>query len=425
VNRDAVTPDWPSTPGAIPLGDGRLARALHRPADVAALCDVVRAEAEQGGAVYPQGGCTGLHYGSPPARPGAAVDLTALAGVVDYPHADMTITVQGGMTVAALRGVLAEQNQRLLFDIPRADRATIGGALATAVCGPRRFGLGRPRDSIIGVSFVTSNAVEVKGGGRVVKNVAGYDFPKLLTGSLGSLGIITQATLKVRPLPAASALMWLSVGFPEQLDAHLAALATSALRPVAFDFLNPSAAQIIGEPFGLGRPTWTLVVGIEDDANSVAWQVDRFRDEVGGSEVEVLRDEAAAPLWSALTEFQVDDLGRLACSASLRPSRVAAFLADLPPGRWAAQAHAGSGAVRLHATGEWDEDEAAAVVAAKRAEAVREGGNLIVTRCPTAWKPRLRVWGEPRRDWALGRAIKAALDPKGVMNPGRFVGEDG
>jgi len=218
------------------------------------------------------------------------------------------------MTVAALRGVLAEQNQRLLFDIPRADRATIGGALATAVCGPRRFGLGRPRDSIIGVSFVTSNAVEVKGGGRVVKNVAGYDFPKLLTGSLGSLGIITQATLKVRPLPAASALIWFPVDGPEQLDARLAALAASALRPVAFDFLNPSAARLVGEPLGLGRPAWTLVVGIEDDANSVAWQVDRFRDEVGGLGVEVLRDEAAAPLWSALTEFQVDEPGPLACS---------------------------------------------------------------------------------------------------------------
>ena len=96
----------------------------------------------------------------------------------------------------------------MLIDIPQADRATLGGVFATNTCGPRRFGLGRPRDQIIGVSFVTSEGIEVKGGGRVVKNVAGYDLPKLLTGSMGTLGIITQMTLKVTPLPEASAIVW-------------------------------------------------------------------------------------------------------------------------------------------------------------------------------------------------------------------------
>ena len=98
--------------------------------------------------------------------------------MIDYPHADMTITVEAGITAAALRAVLAEQNQRLLIDVPQADRATLGGVFATNTCGPRRFGLGRPRDQIIGVSFVTSEGVEVKGGGRVVKNVAGLRLPQ-------------------------------------------------------------------------------------------------------------------------------------------------------------------------------------------------------------------------------------------------------
>ena len=100
------------------------------------------------------------------------------------------------------------QQQRLLVDAPFPDRATLGGIYATNTSGPRRFGAGRPRDQIIGVSFVTSEGVVVKGGGRVVKNVAGYDFPKLLTGSLGTLGIITQLTLKVRPIPEKSAIAW-------------------------------------------------------------------------------------------------------------------------------------------------------------------------------------------------------------------------
>lgn len=412
---------WPDAPGAGPLGDGRYAAAVRRPTTVAELCEAVKAEAAAGGAVYPQGGRTGLDFGLPPARPGAAVDLTALADVVDYPHADMTITVRAGMTVAALQSVLDEHHQRLLFEVPQADRATVGGALATGVCGPRRLGLGRPRDSIIGVSFVTAAGVEVKGGGRVVKNVAGYDFPKLLTGSLGSLGIITQATLKVRPRPAASALIWLTADRPEPLDARVAAFNTSSVRPTAIEILDPSASKALGGPVGLKGGSWTLIVGLEDDVDSVAWQVDRFRREVG-VDFDVLRDEASVPLWSALAAFQADD-APLACTASLRPSRIAAFLAGLRPGRWALQAHAGNGVVRMRGLGEWTEAEAAEAVDAARAAAVRDGGNLVVARCPTAWKPRLRVWGEPRGDWALGRKIKAALDPNGLMNPGRFAGE--
>ena len=149
-----------------------------------------------------------------PGRPGVAIDTRSLGRVIDYPHADMTITVEAGITAAALRAVLAEQNQRLLIDVPQADRATLGGVFATNTSGPRRFGLGRPRDQIIGVSFVTSEGVVVKGGGRVVKNVAGYDFPKLLTGSMGTLGIITQMTLKVRPMPEASAIVWVPFDQP-------------------------------------------------------------------------------------------------------------------------------------------------------------------------------------------------------------------
>ncbi len=205
---------WPDPPAGGLLGDGRLATARRRPANLDELCQAVGESATGGLAVYPQGGTTALDYGGIPGRPGVAIDIRSLCQVIDYPHADMTVTVQAGITAAALQAVLAEHNQRLLIDIPLPDRATLGGVYATNTCGPRRFGLGRPRDQIIGVSFVTSEAIEVKGGGRVVKNVAGYDFPKLLTGSMGTLGILTHMTLKVRPKPEASAFLWLPVREP-------------------------------------------------------------------------------------------------------------------------------------------------------------------------------------------------------------------
>ena len=131
----------------------------------------------------------------------------------------------------------------MLVDAPDPDRATLGGIYATNTSGPRRYAAGRPRDQIIGVSFVTSEGVVVKGGGRVVKNVAGYDFPKLLTGSMGTLGIITQLTLKVRPIPEASAIVWVPFWNPKSLADALDQLNTSGTRPVALELFNGSALE--------------------------------------------------------------------------------------------------------------------------------------------------------------------------------------
>src|SRR5262249_39620905 len=148
-----------------------------------------------------------LNFGLPPTRPGIAVDLRGLAQVIDYPARDMTITVQAGVTLAQLREVLAAENQRLPIDVPRAEQATLSGALAANVSGPRRYGFGTLRDYVIGISVVNDEGQEVKAGGRVVKNVAGYDLCKLHIGALGTLGIITQVTLKLKPRPEETALV--------------------------------------------------------------------------------------------------------------------------------------------------------------------------------------------------------------------------
>ena len=200
---------WPDSPAGGTLGDGRFALATVRPDDVDALCQTVREQVAPGPRHLSARGPDRARLRRR-SRAGPAWRSTprAINRLIDYPFADMTITVEAGMTLSALRAILAEQHQRVLVDAPHPDRATLGGIYATNTSGPRRFGAGRPRDQIIGVSFVTSEAVVVKGGGRVVKNVAGYDFPKLLTGSMGTLGIITQLTLKVRPIPEASAIVW-------------------------------------------------------------------------------------------------------------------------------------------------------------------------------------------------------------------------
>ena len=156
---------WPDLPAGGTLGDGRSALADFRPDDVDAAPPAVREQVAQGRAIYPQGGGTALDYGGIPWPAGGGHRHPAIDRLIDYPFADMTITVEAGMTLSALRAILAEQRQRLLVDAPHADRATLGGIYATNTTGPRRFAAGRPRDQIIGVSFVTSEGVVVKGAG--------------------------------------------------------------------------------------------------------------------------------------------------------------------------------------------------------------------------------------------------------------------
>jgi glycolate oxidase FAD binding subunit len=414
---------WPDSPTGGRLGDGRFASATDRPESVDALRQCVVDRVAAGQAIYPQGGGTALDYGGTPRLPGVAVDLRAIDRVIDYPAADMTITVEAGVTMSRLAAILAEKKQRLLVDAPQPDRATLGGVYATNTSGPRRFGAGRPRDQIIGVSFVTSDGALVKGGGRVVKNVAGYDFPKLLTGSLGTLGILAQLTVKVRPIPEASALVWVPYPNVTSLGSALDRLNTSGTRPLAIEVLNPAAVRLAGEALGLPQGEWALIVGFEDNAPSVAWQIDRLMIELGKTNVVILEGPKAAPLWSALTEFQAVEVGPLSFVANLRPSSLAQFVRDADPDLWALQLHAGNGIVRGHALESPAIEVLEREIVRLRAAAVRDGGNLVLSRCPAGEKERLRVWGEPRPDWALAERVKNALDPKGVMNPGRFVGK--
>src|SRR5262249_3651798 len=150
-----------------------------QPRSVQEVGDLIRRAAANDHAIYPLGGQTMLDFGLPPARPGLGVDLSHLNQVIDYPARDMTITVQAGITLARLQELLRGENQRLAIDVPRADQPTLGGAVATNTSGSRRYGCGTLRDYVIGISVVNDQGQEVKAGGRVVKNVAGYDMGKL------------------------------------------------------------------------------------------------------------------------------------------------------------------------------------------------------------------------------------------------------
>jgi glycolate oxidase FAD binding subunit len=391
----------------------------HQPGNVTEVGELVRQAAATGQAIYPAGGQTQWDLGLPPAKPGILLDTRRLDQVIDYPARDMTITVQAGITVARLQAILAGEKQRLPIDVPHGDRATVGGILAANVSGPRRYGWGTLRDYVIGISVVNDLGHEIKGGGRVVKNVAGYDLCKLFVGSLGTLGIITQVTFKVRPRPAEQA-MFAFLCPPSDLDAALVQLHATRTRPVAIELLNPAAAAALAERLHESWPReWTIVVGFEDNPDALKWQVGQLIKEVGGRySVSGTLGGCADPVWQGLIDFAGTGEGRLSFKAGLPPASAASFCVEtmrvLEPMRL--QAHAGNGIVVGHCLGE----DIVGNVATVRALAGAAGGHLVVTRCPAAWKSVEFVWGPPRPDVALMRAVKDKLDPGGLFNPGRF-----
>lgn len=426
---------------------------VELPASVGELCQLVRDGGARGLAIYPVGGRTMLDFGLPPARDGIALDTTRLDRIIDYPSRDMTITVEAGIRVAKLQEILRAEGQRLPIDVPRAAEATLGGAIATNMSGPRRYRFGTFRDYVIGVSVVDAAGNETKAGGRVVKNVAGYDLCKLYTGSLATLGIITQVTLKLRPMPEASAVVWSTLESPERAAEALDRLALSRTQPTAIELLNPLATEYVTRQLSTqysvlstqysvpstqhSTPTtqhslpvgsWALVVGFEEGTDAVKWQQGQLHRELDGpySSRQVFDGPDAAAVWSALVEFQAAELGPVTIKANFRNSAAIEFLnaAARQPVGWSVQVHAGNGIAHAHATVGNDRAAVRSNLANLREKAVALTGNLIVRRCPTEWKRELLVWGEPRGDYWLMQAIKRKLDPNDLLNPGRFIRTD-
>jgi glycolate oxidase FAD binding subunit len=394
---------------------------VRRPATVADVCGIVKEARAAKQGVYPAGGRTTLDVGLPPLKPGVVLDTTRMSRVIDYPARDMTITAQAGITLAALQAELAKEGQWLPVDVPSPEKATLGGAIALNKSGPRRYGHGTLRDYVIGISFVTDDGVEVKAGGRVVKNVAGYDLMKLQIGAVGTLGVVTQVTLKVKPKPEASAAVVFGVA-GESLGAVLDLLHASKSRPVAVELLNAAAWHATG----LAPPVaseWVIAVGFEEKPATVAWQRATLLDELKAAPVQdVTEVSEAAALWSRLTELQLRPESRYIWKASVLPSKTAEVVWTVPvhmPGP--VHAHALNGILWFHSPENFDATKAPLTWMEGRFAAAGQH-SYSMRRCPAEEKKWLRVWGRPD-DRELMRTVKKALDPDDVFNPGRLFGD--
>jgi glycolate oxidase FAD binding subunit len=393
------------------------------PQSIAELSDIVRECHAAGRALFPAGGGRSLDAGLPPTRSGVVVDTRGIDGVDDYPAEDMTITVESGIRLADLAVILSENGQMLPIDCADVEHATLGGALATATSGPRRLGYGTPRDYVIGIDTIQADGTRVHGGGRVVKNVAGYDFMKLHTGAHGSLGVIAQVTLKLKPLPENRAAVSCCLA-ADQMEPMLARLNRSQIRPVGIELLGGSASTLFEPLLGAATTGWRLILLFEETAPANAWQLELCQRELRDAKALDLRTVAAAEytqLLDQLVDWQANAPGQTIFKANLLPSMVAnlcqAATQHFPD--VALLAHAGNGIV-WGALPEMDYAKVHEGLATLRRLVGSHAGNLTVPRCPPDWKDKLGVWGAPRGDWSIMEKLKRKLDPENILNPGRM-----
>ncbi len=397
------------------------------PADQAALAAMVADAHASGTPVYPIGGGTSLNYGLPAARPGIALSLSGVNRVIDYPARDMTITVEAGITMDQLATTLASERQWLPIDAPQSGSATLGGVMATAWSGARRYGYGTMRDYVIGMSAVDGRGDAFKAGGRMVKNVAGYDFCKLLTGSLGTLGVLTQITLKIKPQPESSAFLVCDLHDMRAADRLAAAIVNSSTTPSAVEVLiGPQWRD--GTPLGLltAGAVGRLAVGLDGTATEVDWMLTQLAAEwesMGFAAARSLVGQQAVELWKSLCEFSAPADAPLVIKASVVPSRavqVAETVLSIDP-QASLQIHAGNGIVLARFSKFDAGDVSRALIGRLQPLAQQSGGSCVVLSSMLSGLTRQAVWGGTVAAGPWMAKVKQQFDPNNILNPGRFV----
>lgn len=397
--------------------DGMVPDAAVEPATIGELQAVLSEAHKSGVTVIPLGGGTHRGAGNVPASYDVALSLARLNRVLAYEPADLTATVEPGLRLADLQATLSARGQFLPLDPPCDARATVGGVLAVNASGPLRHAFGTARDWVIGTRIVHADGSISKSGGRVVKNVTGYDMHKLHIGALGTLGVIAEVTLKVAPLPPAESTVAVTCRSAAHASDLVLAAHDAGLALHCAELLSPPASQAV-----LGGSAWCIVARV---AGAKA-AVDRSLREIN----------AASTATNASVETRATSATWEAWSSALRPGLLSLRMSVLPSNvddavqvldrRFAgdealvsATVTAGVIRVNLQPT---RIAQAHTLADAAREVASRYGGGVVVESAPPLLKREIDVFGPLRDDFAIMKRLKEEFDPRGTLSPGRFVG---
>ncbi len=412
--------------------DGLKPSEVLRPASVEELSAQLKRLHGSGLAAIPWGGGTRMHVGNMPERYDVALDLSGLDTQIEHEPGDLTVVVSAGVRVADLNARLATAGQRLPFDTPEPERATIGGSVASNAPGAMRSSFGGIRDWVIGVTVVLADGDVTKSGGRVVKNVQGYDLHRLHTGAFGTLGVISQVAFKLTPLPARTQTVAAAFSSIEPAAAAASSLFNAPFTPEALSLFHgggAAKATATHMPRHAAGASTLLLARLAGGPASVARQASE-------TSAAMLRHKAVAvrtfgpdedtPVWQRAADSPLPV--QVSARAALRQSAAYEVLKDLET------ADARFTGLALHAridcgfgalTADWwaktDEDAREAINASFQA-ARRHGGLAVIERCPHHLKRGLDVFGESTPALAIMRGMKEQYDPARILNPGRFIG---
>ena len=410
--------------------DGLLPRITVIPETVEQVAQIVALANQQGLTVLTRGGGSRINLGGIPEQFDILLETTKLTHLLEHEAPDLTCHVEAGITLAPLQAQLAAKGQCLALDPPDAQQATIGGILASNASGPKRLRYGTARDMVIGLHVVQASGEVARSGGRVVKNVAGYDLNKLYIGSLGTLGIIVEANFKLQPLPDNERTLLLTFSNAADATQTVLALQSSLLTPSAIELIDSGAASDMTDFFGLNLPTngYTVAVNFEGSAVSINRQVNetqllaRANGALLGDD---LTGEAQNQFWDAVREHTQ---GSVTCKAAVLVSQMASYLqtieqiCQLHELEAAVVAHAGNGILYIELRPGDATYRLVEAITELRLRAQEARGSLIVERCPIELKRRISVWGEPGPNFYLMQRLKQQFDSNGTFVKGRFVG---
>jgi glycolate oxidase FAD binding subunit len=400
-------------------------RFFVEPTDVAGVSRVLALANARGLAVAPTGRGARLGWGAPPRRLDVVLSLAKLDRILAHEPADLTLSVEGGATLEGLDATLGPHRQFVPLDPAHPEISTIGGLIATGAAGPYRARYGTMRDLLLGVTVVRADGTVVKGGGRVVKNVSGYDIPKLHVGALGTLGVVVEAHLRLHSRPAEER-SW-AFGFASAeaaLDAALDARDTSVVLSRCH-IVTAGALRALGES---EPPGAALAVTIGSVPEAVRAQGARLADLCGRSGSSAIEVSDADAWWRRIAEvtWSEEPAGHLSLRIGTRPSDAVKALRAVEAARPSDGALLATIDVAmgvLHAAVLPIEAAAALdFVARVRVSLAPLDGTCVVEHAPAAALPTLDVWGDVGPAIEPMRRLKRELDPAGVLNPGRYVG---
>jgi glycolate oxidase FAD binding subunit len=384
-------------------------RLVLEPANEQQLAAVLRLANDLSLALTPRGGGTKLSWGNPPSRADVILSTARLDKIIEHPWADLTVSVEAGCTIQKLQSALAQHGQRLALDPLWPAHATIGGVLATNDSGSLRLRFGALRDLIIGVTLALPDGILASSGGKVVKNVAGYDLPKLVTGALGTLAVITRAVFRLHPLPRNSKTLSISDCHLEDMQRLILAVQDSRLAHTALQARIAEDAEPVVD------------ILFEGTEAGIAAQEAQLRELAHPAPVTPAPSTvwaASQELWSSRnpTSVAVAKITTLPAAVS-RTIEIVRRAAGSRNRHWKLTIQAtGIGWLRLEATPE----NLHAFLSDLRFELERDGGSLALFHHP-ANMSRLDAWGNPGDALPLMRAVKNQFDPRNTLNPGRFV----